>query len=59
MRVWNDHVEVWNDGELPIGFTPDTLMEQHSSHPRQQEYRQCIFQGRLHRCLGAWLQEDT
>ena len=26
MRVWDDHVEVWNDGELPVGYTPETLL---------------------------------
>ena len=34
MRVWNDRVELWNGGSLPIGFTIETLLSQHESYPR-------------------------
>ena len=34
MRVWNDRVELWNGGSLPMGFTIDTLLGQHESYPR-------------------------
>jgi ATP-dependent DNA helicase RecG len=34
MRVWNDRVELWNGGSLPVGFTIETLLGQHESHPR-------------------------
>jgi hypothetical protein len=32
MRVWDDYCEVWNEGELPMGYTPETLLNQHSSN---------------------------
>ena len=34
MRVYTDHIELWNDGPLPEGYTVDTLMRRHSSKPR-------------------------
>lgn len=34
MRVWNDRIELWNSGTLPIGFTIDTLLGRHESYPR-------------------------
>lgn len=34
MKVWDDHITLWNPGPLPEGFTVDTLMESHESNPR-------------------------
>lgn len=34
MKVWDDHITLWNPGSLPKGFTVDTLMESHESNPR-------------------------
>ena len=51
MRVWNDHVEVWNDGELPIGFTPETLLKLHSSHPRNRNIANAFFKAGF---IDAW-----
>lgn len=34
MKVWNDHITLWNPGPLPEGFTVDTLMESHEFNPR-------------------------
>ena len=51
MRVWSDHVEVWNDGELPIGYTPDTLMHQHSSKPRNRNIANAFFKAGF---IDAW-----
>ncbi|MCR5140211.1 MAG: hypothetical protein K6B45_08625 [Bacteroidaceae bacterium] len=36
MRVWADHVEVWNEGELPASYTPETILGQHSSRQRNK-----------------------
>ena len=36
MRVWNDYVEIWNEGLLPEGYTPETLFVKHASHPRNK-----------------------
>ena len=51
MLVWNDHVEVWNEGELPIGFTPDTLLKQHASHPRNRNIANAFFKAGF---IDAW-----
>ena len=34
MKVWDDHITLWNPGSLPEGFTVNTLMESHESNPR-------------------------
>ena len=36
MRVWDDYVEVWNEGSLPKELTPEALLRHHSSHPRNK-----------------------
>lgn len=43
MRVWDDYVEIWNEGELPIGYTPDTLLKKHSSRPRNKNIANAFF----------------
>ena len=43
MRVWDDYVEIWNEGELPVGFTPETLLKKHSSHPRNKNIANTFF----------------
>ena len=34
MRVWDDHVDIWNEGELPEGYTQETLFARHSYRVR-------------------------
>lgn len=34
MKVFDDHIELWNEGQLPSGYTIDTLWEKHLSRPR-------------------------
>ena len=36
MKVFNDHITLWNDGTLPANFTIETLMSEHESHPRNK-----------------------
>lgn len=36
MRVWNHHVEIWNDGELPEKITPENIEDVHASYPRNK-----------------------
>ena len=43
MRVWDNYVEIWNEGGLPIGYTPDTLMNKHSSRPRNKNIANAFF----------------
>lgn len=36
MRVWNDHIDLWNSGVFPPEITADNLMASHESHPRNE-----------------------
>ena len=36
MKVYNDRIELWNDGLLPEGMTPDDLLKPHKSKPRNK-----------------------
>ena len=51
MRVWDDHVDIWNEGELPAGLTPDKLLEQHSSRPRNKNVANAFFKAGF---IEAW-----
>ena len=43
MRVWDDYVEIWNEGRLPKELTPEALLKQHSSHPRNKNIAYAFF----------------
>ena len=43
MHVYNDHVEVWNDGELPEGYDEAVLYSKHSSWPRNRNIADTMF----------------
>ena len=43
MRIYDDHVELWNDGELPAGYTQETLMRKHYSKPRNKNIAFAFF----------------
>ena len=43
MRVWDDYIEIWNEGELPTNLTPELLMKKHSSHPRNKNIANAFF----------------
>ena len=43
MHVYNDHLEIWNEGELPVGYTQETLFRRHSSKPRNLNIANTFF----------------
>ena len=43
MHVYDDHLEIWNEGELPVGYTEETLMGRHSSKPRNRNIANAMF----------------
>ena len=43
MHVYDDHLEIWNEGELPMGYTEETLMGRHSSKPRNRNIANTMF----------------
>ena len=36
MRVYDDHIELWNSGVFPPEITAENLMTSHESHPRNE-----------------------
>lgn len=36
MRVWDDHIDLWNSGTFPPEITSENLMTSHESHPRNE-----------------------
>ena len=34
IAIFDDHMEIWNDGNLPFGLTPADLKKDHMSHQR-------------------------
>ena len=43
MHVYNDHVEIWNEGELPEGYNEEVLYRKHSSKPRNHNIADTMF----------------
>jgi ATP-dependent DNA helicase RecG len=43
MHVYNDHVEIWNEGELPDGYDEEVLYGKHSSKPRNRNIADTMF----------------
>ena len=36
MKVYNDHIWLWNEGELPAGFSVEKAAKEHMSKPRNR-----------------------
>lgn len=43
MHVYNDCIEIWNDGELPGGYDEAVLYGKHSSKPRNRNIANTMF----------------
>ncbi len=43
MHVYDDRIEIWNDGSLPEGYTADTLYANHPSRPRNPKIAGAMF----------------
>lgn len=43
MHVYDNHLEIWNEGELPEGYTQETLFGRHSSKPRNRYVANAFF----------------
>ena len=60
MKVYADRILLWNEGNLPEGFTMDDLLGEHSSRPRNKNianafYRAGFIESWLGRKLGRKL----
>lgn len=51
IRVYDDKISIWNDGELPQGVTLEKLKQHHSSRPRNLIIADVCFKGGL---IDAW-----
>lgn len=43
MKVYDDRLSLWNEGELPQGYTVETLLGEHSSHPRNKNIASVFY----------------
>ena len=37
IRLYDDHLEIWNAGGLPPALTPEALLQEHDSLPRNRK----------------------
>lgn len=51
MKVYTDHIELWNEGMLPEGFTLDNLLGKHRSRPRNRKIANVFY---LAGFIEAW-----
>jgi len=43
VAVYDDRLEIWSDGRLPFGLTPDELVKEHLSRPRNPLIAEVFF----------------
>lgn len=43
MKVYNDRVEIWNEGTLPPGWTIEDLLREHTSKPRNRNIAEIFY----------------
>lgn len=51
IRVYDDKINIWNEGTLPAGLTSDALKRSHSSRPRNPIIADVCFKGGY---IDAW-----
>lgn len=51
MKVYNDRVMLWNEGNLPEGYTVETLMGEHSSKPLNRNIANAFYKAGF---IEAW-----
>lgn len=51
MHVYDDHIELWNEGSLPDGYTVETLLSKHSSKPRNSNIANVFYKAGF---IEAW-----
>jgi ATP-dependent DNA helicase RecG len=43
IRLYDDHLEIWNPGDLPTNLTTDDLLREHDSVPPNRLLADCLF----------------
>ncbi|MBO6075256.1 MAG: hypothetical protein J6P74_09015 [Paludibacteraceae bacterium] len=51
MRIFEDHIELWNEGNLPENYTVETLMHKHASKPRNLNIASVFYKAGF---IEAW-----
>jgi ATP-dependent DNA helicase RecG len=59
IRVYDDKMFVWNDGDLPVTITLAQLKQRHSSHPRNPILAEACFRGGYIDSWGSGIQKIT
>lgn len=59
MKIWNDRIELWNDGALPMGLTVDQLAQPHSSHPRNRNIANVFYRAGFIEAWGRGISKIT
>lgn len=59
MKIWNDRIELWNDGALPMGLTVDRLAQPHSSHPRNRNIANVFYRAGFIEAWGRGISKIT
>lgn len=53
VRLYDDRLEIWNPGALPIPLTPDRLLQKHPSVPRNRSIADSLFYAGLIESWGS------
>ncbi|MDE5573247.1 MAG: putative DNA binding domain-containing protein [Muribaculaceae bacterium] len=51
MSIYDDHIRLWNEGILPEDYTVETLLNKHSSKPRNPKIAQAFYRAGF---IEAW-----
>lgn len=59
MRIYDRSIELWNFGLLPEQLTPDTLLQQHSSYPRNRNIANVFYKAGFVESWGRGFKKIT
>lgn len=59
MKVWDDHIDIWNDGGLPFDMTIEKLMGQHRSKPRNTNIASVFYKAGFIESWGRGISKIT
>lgn len=51
MSIYDDHIRLWNEGELPEDYTVETLLGKHTSKPRNPKIAEVFYRAGF---IEAW-----
>ncbi|MCM1531572.1 MAG: putative DNA binding domain-containing protein [Bacteroides sp.] len=57
MSIYNDHIRLWNDGDLPDNYTIDTLLGKHTSKLRNPKIANVFYKSGFIEAWGRGIQK--